>query len=104
MLKKRKRGTEQNYCHQKQAVYWWRERGTCRFVVAVDETNIALLRQNQFAVAYLDKGPHKLKVSNDCNVLSMGMRKTLDIVADGTDQEYVTENGFWGQYRMWQVK
>ncbi|ENG6105791.1 hypothetical protein ACAY19_001381 [Serratia liquefaciens] len=78
--------------------------GTCRFVVAIDETDIALLRQNQFAVAYLDKGPHKLKVSNDCNVLSMGMRKTLDIIADGTDQEYVTENGFWGQYRMWQVK
>lgn len=32
------------------------------------------------------------------------MRKTLDIVADGTPQEYVTEQGAWGQYRMWQTK
>jgi hypothetical protein len=34
----------------------------------------------------------------------MGMRKTLDITADGTDQEYVAEVGFWGQYRMWRTK
>lgn len=62
------------------------------------------LRQNQFVTAYLANGPHKLRVSNECNALSMGMRKALDIDANGQDQEYLTEVGFWGQYRMWRVK
>ena len=78
--------------------------GMCKFLVAIDGKDVALLRQNQFVTAYLANGPHKLRVSNECNVLSMGMRKTLDLVADGTPQEYLTEVGFWGQYRMWQVK
>lgn len=60
--------------------------------------------KNQFVTAYLNNGPHKLKVSNDCNALSMGMRKTLDVNADGQDQEYITEVGMWGQYRMWREK
>ncbi|MNZ73876.1 hypothetical protein D3C78_923040 [compost metagenome] len=78
--------------------------GMCKFLVAIDNQDIALLRQNQFVTAYLNNGPHKLRVSNECNVLSMGMRKTLDFVADGTPQEYIAEVGFWGQYRMWRVK
>ncbi|MFU2166567.1 hypothetical protein [Lelliottia nimipressuralis] len=78
--------------------------GMCKFLVAIDDKDVALLRQNQFVTAYLTNGPHKLRVSNECNVLSMGMRKTLDLVADGTPQEYVAEVGFWGQYRMWKVK
>lgn len=76
----------------------------CKFLVSIDDEDIALLRQNQFVTAYIDNGLHKLRVSNECNVLSMGMRKTLDIVADGSEQEYVTEIGFWGQYRMWRIK
>lgn len=78
--------------------------GTCKFLVQIDGDDIAKLRQNQFVTAYLANGPHKLRVSNECNVLSMGMRKTLDIDANGQDQEYLTEVGFWGQYRMWRVK
>lgn len=78
--------------------------GMCKFLVAVDDKDVALLRQNQFVTAYLSKGPHKLRVSNECNVLSMGMRKTLDLVADGAPQEYIAEVGFWGQYRMWRVR
>jgi hypothetical protein len=58
--------------------------GMCKFLVAIDGKDVALLRQNQFVTAYLANGPHKLRVSNECNVLSMGMRKTLDLVADGT--------------------
>lgn len=77
--------------------------GMCKFLVAIDDKDVALLRQNQFVTAYLENGLHKLRVSNECNVLSMGMRKSLDIVADGTPQEYVAELGFWGQYRMWRV-
>ncbi len=76
----------------------------CKFLVSIDENDVALLKQNQFVTAYIKNGPHKLKVSNECNVLSMGMRKTLDLIADGTDQEYIAENGFWGQYRMWRSK
>lgn len=78
--------------------------GTCRFLVQIDGNDIAKLRQNQFVTAYLNNGPHKLRVSNECNVLSMGMRKTLDIDANGQEQEYLVEVGFWGQYRMWRVK
>lgn len=78
--------------------------GICKFLIQVDDKDVALLRQNQYITTYLDLGPHKLKVSNDCSTLSLGMRKTLDIVADGNDQEYVAENGVWGQYRMWRTK
>ncbi|MEM0650775.1 hypothetical protein AAFL31_02975 [Klebsiella huaxiensis] len=70
--------------------------GTCKFLISIDGKDIALLRQNQFVSAYINNGPHRLKVSNECTTLSMGMRKTLDIVADGTPQEYVTEQGAWG--------
>ncbi|MDY0927955.1 hypothetical protein GJV14_23705 [Enterobacteriaceae bacterium RIT697] len=76
---------------------------TCKFVVNIDGQDVAMLRQNQFVSTYLENGLHKLRVSNDCSVLSMGMRKSLDIVADGTPQEYATEVGFWGQYRMWRT-
>ena len=78
--------------------------GMCKFLIQIDETDVAKLRQNQFVTAYLTNGPHKLRVRNECDVLSMGMRKTLDINADGQDQEYLAEIGFWGQYRMWRVK
>ncbi|ADW76091.1 hypothetical protein EJP81_22890 (plasmid) [Rahnella aquatilis] len=78
--------------------------GLCKFLVSIDDKEVALLRQNQFVTAYLNNGPHKLKVSNDCNVMSMGMRKTLDIIGDGQDQEYIAEQGIWGQYRMWREK
>ncbi len=76
----------------------------CKFLIAIDDKEVALLRQNQFVTAYLNNGPHKIRVSNECNVLSMGMRKSLDLIADGTPQEYVAELGFWGQYRMWRAK
>lgn len=78
--------------------------GMCRFLVQIDGKDIAKLRQNQFITAYLDNGTHLLRVSNECDVASMGMRKSLEIVADGGEQEYIAENGIWGQYRMWRVK
>jgi hypothetical protein len=78
--------------------------GVCKFLIAVDNQDLALLRENQHITAYLPNGPHKLRVSNECNVLTMGMRKTLDVNADGVPKEYLTEVGFWGQYRLWQVK
>ena len=77
--------------------------GLCKFLVAIDGKDVALLRQNQFVTAYLNNGSHNIRVSNECNVLTMGMRKSLDLVADGTPQEYVAEVGFWGQYRMWRA-
>lgn len=78
--------------------------GVCKFLVSIDNKDVALLRQNQFVTAYLENGSHSLKVSNECHVMSLGMRKTLNIITDGTPQDYVTEIGFWGQYRMWQTK
>ncbi|POT57855.1 hypothetical protein C3432_07920 [Citrobacter amalonaticus] len=78
--------------------------GMCRFLVQIDGVDIAKLRQNQFISAYLDNGKHLLRVSNECDVGSMGMRKSLEIEATGGEQEYITENGMWRQYRMWRVK
>ncbi|WP_277971893.1 hypothetical protein [Pantoea agglomerans] len=78
--------------------------GMCRFLVQIDGSDIAKLRQNQFVTAYLNNGKHLLRVSNECNVLSLGMRKSLEILTDGGEQEYIAENGMWGQYRMWRVK
>ncbi|MFP1762322.1 hypothetical protein [Lonsdalea quercina] len=78
--------------------------GLCKFVVAVDGKEIALLRQNQYVTAYLNNGLHKLRVSNECSVASMGMRRTVDVFADGTEQEYLTEVGIWGQYRLWRTQ
>ncbi|OSN06696.1 hypothetical protein AU510_07180 [Lonsdalea britannica] len=77
--------------------------GMCKFVVTVDDSDIALLKQNQYITAYLNNGLHKLRVSNECTAMSFGMRKTLDVLADGTDQEYVAEVGIWGQYRLWRT-
>lgn len=77
--------------------------GMCRFLIQIDGKDIAKLRQNQFITTYLNNGKHLLRVSNECDIASMGMRKSLEINADGADQEYLTEVGFWGQYRMWQV-
>ncbi|WAH62090.1 hypothetical protein LZ023_37325 (plasmid) [Pseudomonas silvicola] len=88
----------------KAGFYWKCQRWNLQFVVNVDGQDVAMLRQNQFVTAYLENGLHKLRVSNDCSVMSLGMRKSLDIVADGTPQEYATEVGFWGQYRMWRTK
>lgn len=76
----------------------------CKFVVAVDGKEIALLRQNQYVTAYLNNGLHKLRVSNECAAMSLGMRRTVDVLADGTDQEYLSEVGFWGQYRLWRTR
>lgn len=76
--------------------------GMCRFLLQVDGVDVAKLRQNQFLTAYLNNGPHTLRVTNEC--FTWGMRKTLNINTDGTPQEYLTENGFWGQFRLWQVK
>ncbi|MFB0711477.1 hypothetical protein ACEU59_09920 [Buttiauxella noackiae] len=78
--------------------------GVCRFLIQIDGKDVAKLRQNQFITAYLDNGNHLLRVSNECDIASMGMRKSLEIKADGVEQNYLTEVGFWGQYRMWQVK
>ncbi|AKJ41996.1 hypothetical protein SOASR032_05440 [Pragia fontium] len=78
--------------------------GNCKFLINIDKTDVALLRQNQFVTVYLKNGPHKLRVSNECSTFDLGMRKTLDISADGTPQEYVTEVGVWRQYRMWRTK
>lgn len=68
----------------------------CEFLVATDNKDVALLRQNQFVTAYLKNGPHNIRVSNECNILTMGMRKSLDIIADGTSQEYASQAGFLG--------
>lgn len=78
--------------------------GLCKFVVTVDDREIALLRQNQYVTAYLNNGLHKLRVSNECVALSLGMRRTVDVLADGSEQEYAAEVGFGGQYRLWRTR
>lgn len=77
--------------------------GLCSFLISIDGKDVALLRQNQVVTAYLDNGPHALRVSNSCISVGLGIRKTLKIVADGTPQAYATNEGYWGQYHLWRT-
>lgn len=77
---------------------------TCKFLVLIDDNPVAALAQNRYVVFYLNPGVYKLKTTSECEWGSMGLRKTLDVVADGTEQEYETELGFFNQFRMWRTK
>lgn len=74
----------------------------CPLVLKVDEKEVAGLQQNQYVDVYLPNGNHKLSVRFKCALTEW--RKSLSIIADGHYQEYQTETGAAGQYRMWQVK
>lgn len=74
----------------------------CPLVLKVDEKEVAGLQQNQFVDIYLPEGKHTLSVRFKCALTAW--RKSLDIYASGQYQEYKTETGAAGQYRMWQVK
>ena len=74
----------------------------CPLILKVDEKEVAGLQQNQFVDIYLPKGKHTLSVRFKCALTAW--RKSLDINSNGEYQEYKTETGAAGQYRMWQVK
>lgn len=74
----------------------------CPLVLKVDGKEVAGLKQNQFVDIYLPEGKHNLSVRFKCALTAW--RKSLDIIANGEYQEYKTETGAAGQYRMWQVK
>ncbi|MEG1113151.1 MAG: hypothetical protein RSE65_20825 [Hafnia sp.] len=74
----------------------------CPLVLKVDEKEVAGLQQNQYVDVYLSNGEHTLSVRFKCALTEW--RKSLSIIADGHYQEYQTETGAAGQYRMWQIK
>ncbi|EPF1256195.1 hypothetical protein [Klebsiella aerogenes] len=74
----------------------------CPLVLKVDDKEIAGLQKNQFVDLYLPNGHHNLSVRFKCALTSW--RKTLEIDVTGNYQEYKTEIGVAGQYRMWRVK
>lgn len=74
----------------------------CPLILKVDDKEVVGLQQNQFVDIYLPKGKHTLSVRFKCAFTAW--RKSLDIIANGEYQEYKTETGAAGQYRMWQVK
>ncbi|WP_449546749.1 hypothetical protein [Lelliottia amnigena] len=74
----------------------------CPLVLKVDEMEVAGLQQNQFVDLYLPAGRHTLSVRFKCALTAW--RKSLDINANGSYQEYQTETGSAGQYRLWQVR
>lgn len=74
----------------------------CPLVLKVDEKEVAGLHQNQYVDVYLPNGEHKISVRFKCALTEW--RKSLSIIADGHYQEYQTETGAAGQYRMWRVK
>lgn len=74
----------------------------CPLILKVDGKEAAGLQQNQYVDLYVPNGTHLLSVRFKCALTAW--RKSLDINADGTYQEYKTETGAAGQYRMWQVK
>lgn len=74
----------------------------CPLIIKVDENEVAGLQQNQYVDVYLSNGSHTLSVRFKCALTAWN--KSLDINVDGAYQEYKTEMGAAGQYRIWQVK
>lgn len=74
----------------------------CPLVLKVDDVAVVGLQQNQYVDLYLVKGGHDISVRFACALTEW--RKSLTLVADGSYQEYMTELGMAGQYRMWRVK
>ncbi|WP_237372644.1 hypothetical protein [Raoultella terrigena] len=71
----------------------------CPLVLKVDDKEVAGLQQNQYVDIYLPNGRHVLSVRFKCALTSW--RKSVELIADGKYQEYETEVGSAGQYRMW---
>lgn len=74
----------------------------CPLVLSVNDIETAGLQQNQYVDLYLPEGQHAIKVRFSCAFTAWS--KSLTIMADGNYQEYETENGAVGQYRMWRTK
>ena len=74
----------------------------CPLVLKVDDKEIAGLQKNQYVDLYVPNGHHNLSVKFKCALTSW--RKSLELNAVGDYQEYKTEIGAVGQYRMWRVK
>lgn len=75
---------------------------SCPLVLKVDSKEVAGLQQNQYIDLYLPPGPHTLSVRFKCAITAW--RKSISLDANGKYQEYETETGAAGQYRMWQTK
>ncbi|WP_034913060.1 hypothetical protein [Erwinia sp. 9145] len=74
----------------------------CPLILKVDNKEVAGLQQNQYADLFLPGGKHTLSVRFKCALTEW--RKSIDLEANGNYQEYETELGAAGQYRMWQTK
>lgn len=74
---------------------------SCPLILKVDNKEVAGLQQNQFIDVYVPSGNHVLSVRFKCALTAW--KKSVDLTADGNYQEYQTETGAAGQYRMWRV-
>lgn len=74
----------------------------CPLVLSLDSIKVAGLQQNQYVDLYLKPGEHTLEVRLACAYTSMKGR--LKFTAFGDRQEFKTELGDAGQYRLWQTK
>lgn len=71
----------------------------CPLVLKVDDKEVVGLQQNQYVDIYIPTGMHVLSVRFKCALTSW--HKSVALTADGKYQEYETEVGPAGQYRMW---
>jgi len=74
----------------------------CPLVLSLDNIKVAGLQQNQYVDLYLKPGEHTLAVRLACAYSSM--KGSLEFTAFGERQEFKTELGGAGQYRIWQTK
>lgn len=74
----------------------------CPLILKIDKNEVAGLQQNQYVDVYLPSGKHTLSVRFKCALTEW--RKSLNINVNGQYQEFQTETGAAGQYRMWRVK
>lgn len=70
-----------------------------RFVINGNE--VAYLPANKYITVYLDNGSYLFQVFSGCLLTG---RKSWDVFANGVEQEYFIEHGYWGQLRAIQNK
>ncbi len=75
----------------------------CVFDVAVDGKDVASLEQNKYVTLYVDNGTHYLSYSYSCDRGTPRAQKVLEVIANGTPQEYSSKITGYGELAMWRT-
>ena len=75
----------------------------CKFEVSVDGKSVARLPQNKYVNVYVDNGTHYLSYIYSCDEGRPQAKKVLEVIANGTPQEYSSRISGYGELQMWRT-